>query len=176
MTPLTYLINLEASHDPEFQWFINFYIANSPTEVKKQYLSLSQAKVYYSFTNSSMIKLERNKSSKPVLLEDVFVGSNYLWLLKPTDFNRGNGISVFSKLETLENLLNQYYQGFFQSSLKDIQCEPSSPRTEVPQPPNQLNKRQYFVKCRQFVIQKYVEKPFLIEGRKFDIRMWGMVT
>ena len=27
-----------------------------------------------------------------------------------------------------------------------------------------------------FVIQKYVERPFLIENRKFDIRVWVLLT
>ena len=33
-----------------------------------------------------------------------------------------------------------------------------------------------FLKCRQFVIQKYIEKPLLVRSRKFDIRVWVLMT
>lgn len=32
------------------------------------------------------------------------------------------------------------------------------------------------VKSTSFVIQKYVEKPLLLLGRKFDIRVWVLVS
>lgn len=32
------------------------------------------------------------------------------------------------------------------------------------------------VKTNSFVIQKYLEKPLLINKRKFDIRLWVLVT
>lgn len=32
--------------------------------------------------------------------------NNYLWILKPADMNRGNGVHVFTTLQELENLIN----------------------------------------------------------------------
>lgn len=37
-------------------------------------------------------------------------------------------------------------------------------------------KKENVIKLHTFVIQKYVERPFLINSRKFDIRVWALVT
>lgn len=38
-------------------------------------------------------------------------GDNYVWLLKPTDLNRGRGIQLFNSLENLEKLLIEFKNG-----------------------------------------------------------------
>jgi hypothetical protein len=35
--------------------------------------------------------------------------------------------------------------------------------------------KKYKIKHNTFVIQKYVERPLLIGGRKFDIRVWVLL-
>lgn len=34
----------------------------------------------------------------------------------------------------------------------------------------------FSIRSSSFVIQKYMEKPLLFSGRKFDIRMWVLIT
>jgi hypothetical protein len=40
----------------------------------------------------------------------MFDGNN-LWLLKPTDYNRGRGVQVFNSLEQFRRLLHELQQG-----------------------------------------------------------------
>ena len=47
--------------------------------------------------------------------------------------------------------------------------QPKEPRIDENQIPD-------YMKSTNFVIQKYVEKPQLIQSRKFDIRLWVLVN
>lgn len=83
-----------------------------------------------------------------------FVGGNY-WVIKTTNQNRGIGVYVFKTIKQLQKILDQY--------MTKTVLEDGAETITVP-------------KSQQFVIQKYIEKPFLINGRKFDIRVWVLVT
>ena len=65
---------------------------------------------------------------------------------------------MFSSLESLKKLLKEYTFGFQEKPLM-----PSS------------NSKPTFIKTPSFVIQKYIERPFLINKRKFDIRTWALL-
>lgn len=84
--------------------------------------------------------------------------NSYLWLLKPTELNRGRGVRVFSELDTLKKMLREYIEGFNEKPL-----ETSS------------SKQSNFIKTESFVVQKYIERPLLINKRKFDIRNWALL-
>ena len=70
-------------------------------------------------------------------------GDSSLWLLKPSDLNRGRGIKLFRTVEELAEMLKDELKRHEQGS---------------------------------FIVQKYIERPLLLGGRKFDIRVWTLVT
>ncbi len=109
-----------------------------------------------------------------------FSGRN-LWLLKPTSLNRGRGIHVFDSLERLKEILTEdceqalaerqkldpYYMKCYKTPDRCESQNASSTQSKRRLPPRPLT---------SFIIQKYIECPLLVRGRKFDIRMWALVT
>jgi len=174
--------------------------------------------------------------TKPKMKPVYMNGSSYLWLLKPTGFNRGRGIQIFTTLDQLEKYINEYYEGVVEKSLKQpIQANPEEKKVleeenvginkennevhpkemkkaeiveplkiietpnlkktnninnnianktkeiKTPVDPNDyirlsLQNMPTVIKSHTFVIQKYIEKPLLVKARKFDIRVWALVT
>lgn len=69
-----------------------------------------------------------------------------VWIMKPAGLNRGRGIMVFNDIDT------------FEATVKDIMSNKTPGGATT------------------YVIQKYIEKPLLIYNRKFDIRVWVLIT
>ena len=76
-----------------------YQLYNSPYQ-QHLALELNKRKVYQNI-------FIRPKMERTSIGED----NKYVWLLKPTGFNRGRGIHVFNNLNQLEKLMNEYYDG-----------------------------------------------------------------
>ena len=102
---------------------------------------------------------KKGNKEKTACLPETHNSGRNIWLLKPSGYNRGIGICVFSTLEEFKSAVDEYHL-----SLRS-QSKPSPVRTHSNKP-----------RSSRFVIQKYIEKPFLLHERKFDIRIWAVLT
>ena len=104
---------------------------------------------------------------KPKIADSNFAGTN-MWLLKPTGFNRGRGVTVFNSMEKLKSLIK-----FYSDETLDPYTFVNAPKVDANE---EVQSILTSVKSRTFVIQKYIERPLLIHDRKFDIRVWVLVN
>lgn len=130
--------------------------------------------------------------------------SKNMWIIKPSECDRGKGVEIFSTLEQLAEILRLYAQGYNMSEYKDLKysdadegspamltgLEQSSPQDAMAGIPTsqspKLKKLQSKKKVAlrrpkvgtfpRFVIQKYLEYPALWRGHKFDIRAHALLS
>ena len=170
ITPTTFVVDLnEPNYREEFGKFLDIYKAHARNPIEQTY-TLS------SFFTEGHQKSPKGKVTNPntprqdllitapTMNDTMYTGAN-MWLLKPTEYNQGRGIYVFNKLSDLDYYLKCLQRG--------IEIGSAPLKSPLGQKAKTSGTR--VVQSHQYVIQKYLEKPLLIDNRKFDIRVWVMV-
>ena len=81
-----------------------------------------------------------------LFLESFKKNAGSTWIMKPIGKAQGKGIFLFNKLSQISDWR------------KDHNWKKDAPQAET------------------YVVQKYVERPYLIGGKKFDLRLYALVT
>lgn len=120
-TPITFVINLNDNFcDKILSDFLSFYTKNHPNSMDSK-ARMEQLQLFKGFIKSygNKYKMITNKYCKYDMMETFLdqTKNSYLWLLKPTELNRGRGVRVFSELESLRKMLKEYTEGFNEKPL-----------------------------------------------------------
>ena len=114
-----------------------------------------------SFTPKSEVKYvekfnilgsRRTGETQTINIPQTYNTGKNMWIIKPINLNRGRCIQVLNDTNTIVEYLLKIQE------MKKIESQDNNN-----------------FKCEHVILQKYLEKPLLYQGRKFDIRIWILI-
>lgn len=81
-----------------------------------------------------------------LFVEEFKKSSNQAWIMKPTGRSQGKGIFLFTKLKEISKWRSEH------------RWKPDN------------------VEVESYVVQRYISHPYLVGGKKFDLRIYALVT
>lgn len=88
-----------------------------------------------------------------IFVEEFKKNPGSVWIMKPVARSQGKGIFLFKKLK---DIIDWRKEDYYRVSTDEKKDEKEPPET--------------------YIVQRYIENPYLIGGRKFDIRVYVLVT
>ena len=141
-----------------------------------------------------------NIKAADVRLPPDFSAGKNMWILKPSCMSRGRGLELFTDLNQLAEFIRMYLSGYDAKDYSQMKYSHKLDRSPSMKPDKSPKKKKHndsddfayeepspskgrngvsFLSnntFQVFVIQKYMEKPFLYKGYKFDIRVYDRLT
>ena len=95
---------------------------------------------------------KRTGETQTINIPQTYNSGKNMWIIKPINLNRGRCIQVLNNTNIIVDYILKIQE------MKKIEGD------------NNNN-----FKCEHIILQKYLEKPLLYQGRKFDIRIWILI-
>ena len=100
----------------------------------------------------SILGSKRTGENQTINIPYTYNSGNNMWIIKPINLNRGRCIQVLNDTDKIVEYLLKIQE--------EKKLEGANNNG---------------IKCEHILLQKYLEKPLLYQGRKFDIRIWIML-
>jgi hypothetical protein len=151
----------------KFYKHLESYVHSGETETTSSTLD------YASYFTLHFTKDKLGARTKLYIPKSHYQGYN-LWVIKAIDLNRGRCIKVAKDIENITLIIKKFHKGLEKTvNEDDEQGQGGSPKIKsVEKKLGDPGKYSASI----VVLQKYIENPMLYHGRKFDIRLWVLLS
>jgi len=137
-----------------------------------------KSEIYFSQLFNALLN-KKIGSTQTINIPKTFNSGKNMWIIKPVNLNRGRCIKVLKNLNSIlkeMKLIKKLRKiNIIDNNSRHINInhnfETINTNSKSNSPEKDKNNSNG-IKCDYIMIQKYLEKPLLYQGRKFDIRIW----
>jgi len=171
------------------------YIKNKSFNQKLN-IFLNDTSINFNIKYSTLFDLTENLQNQddklyniPLYIPTSHISNSNKWLIKPVDLYQGKCLKICDNIEKIKGKIKKFFTGI-ELSYKDSDDEVEKPEEkhfsdwtleEIIKERQKSFKKNTVKKTKKYlsncvVLQKYVESPFLYNNRKFDMRIFVLIT